>query len=228
MSRLIILALVLCIVVPASGQSIDTTRTISVTGVGEIQVVPDICVITAGVVLENPSPVKVMESLATKMNEIIKVLQQAGIKKENMTTSNLQLYPVYDYQEGRQILKGYRAVENITVKSDVKDAGKILGEVVKAGANNIVGIGFDYSRRDTLELSAIELAMRDARVKAEKSLTGTSYKIKGIKSINIQSVTPVIPFVRAETMAKAASFEVPVEEGEIKIQTSVFVVFSFE
>jgi hypothetical protein len=219
---------VLCIVVPASGQSIDTTRTISVTGVGEIQVVPDICVITAGVVLKNPSPVKVMESLATKMNEIIKVLQQAGIKKENMTTSNLQLYPVYDYQEGRQILKGYRAVENITVKSDVKDAGKILGEVVKAGANNIVGIGFDYSRRDTLELSAIELAMRDARVKAEKSLTGTSYKIKGIKSINIQSVTPVIPFVRAETMAKAASFEVPVEEGEIKIQTSVFVVFSFE
>lgn len=228
MRRLIILALVLCIVVPASGQSIDTTRTISVTGVGEIQVVPDICVITAGVVLENPSPVKVMESLATKMNEITKVLQQAGIKKENMTTSNLQLYPVYDYQEGRQILKGYRAVENITVKPDVKDAGKILGEVVKAGANNIVGIGFDYSRRDTLELSAIELAMRDARVKAEKSLTGTSYKIKGIKSINIQSVTPVIPFVRAETMAKAASFEVPVEEGEIKIQTSVFVVFSFE
>lgn len=228
MSRLIILVSVLCIVVPASGQSIDTTRTISVTGVGEIQVVPDICVITAGVVLKNPSPVKVMESLATKMNEIIKVLQQAGIKKENMTTSNLQLYPVYDYQEGRQILKGYRAVENITVKSDVKDAGKILGEVVKAGANNIVGIGFDYSRRDTLELSAIELAMRDARVKAEKSLTGTSYKIKGIKSINIQSVTPVIPFVRAETMAKAASFEVPVEEGEIKIQTSVFVVFSFE
>jgi len=227
-SRLIILVSVLCIVVPASGQSIDTTRTISVTGVGEIQVVPDICVITAGVVLKNPSPVKVMESLATKMNEIIKVLQQAGIKKENMTTSNLQLYPVYDYQEGRQILKGYRAVENITVKSDVKDAGKILGEVVKAGANNIVGIGFDYSRRDTLELSAIELAMRDARVKAEKSLTGTSYKIKGIKSINIQSVTPVIPFVRAETMAKAASFEVPVEEGEIKIQTSVFVVFSFE
>jgi uncharacterized protein YggE len=137
---------------------------------------------------------------------------------------------IYDYDKsGRQYLKGYRAQSNINVRCEVKDAGKILATIVNAGVNNINSINFDYSKRDSLELAAIELAVMDARTKAEKALSGTGYRVTGIKSINIQSETPVLPYTRTTTKATMEMMtEVPIEEGEIKIRTNIFVIFSFQ
>ena len=201
-----VLTAIILFVFPLSAQSMDTTRTISVNGVGEITVTPDICIISAGVISEGSEPEVVMNDLSLRMSKVLKALEFYGVKKQNIKTTSMQLFPIYDYEKsGRQYLK------------------------VNAGVNNINSINFDYSKRDSLELAAIELAVRDARTKAEKALSGTGYRITGIKSINIQSETPVLPYTR--TTAKATTemmTEVPVEEGEIKIRTNVFIIFSFQ
>lgn len=168
-----------------------------------------------------------MSGLSDKMSSILRTLAQLGVKKEKMKTANLQLEPIYEFQEEKQILKGFRASEDLVVSSPVKDAGKVLAAAVKAGVNRIGGILFDYSGKDSLQLTAIELAMKDARVKAERALAGSGYNIKGIKTINIQSSIPSIPLYRAETFAKSLN-EVPIEQGTMKISVSVFVVFNFE
>lgn len=228
MRRILLGVIVLVSLNTAYAQGVDTTRTISVTGIGEITVKPDICIISAGVVEEDADAVRVMGKLSQKMQQVINTLQNSGIKKENIKTTGLQLYPVYDYDpKGKQILKGYRAQENIVVKSNVKDAGNILKSIINAGINTISSIQFDYSKRDSIELLAIELAMKDARLKAERALISTPYKISGIKSINIQSETPVTPYTRAAKATFEVTSEVPVEEGEIKIRTNVFVIFTF-
>ncbi|MEO0229797.1 MAG: SIMPL domain-containing protein [candidate division WOR-3 bacterium] len=229
MKRFLPVSVLLIAINIAFAQAIDTTRTISVTGIGEIVVKPDICLISAGVLEEDTDAARVTEKLAQKMQQVIKTLQNSGVKKENIKTTGLQLYPVYDYDsKGKQILRGYRAQENISVKCDVKDAGNILKSIVNAGINTINNIQFDFSKRDSLEFVAIELAMKDARLKAERSIISTPYKISGIKSINIQSESTAIPYARTAKATLEVTSEVPVEEGEIKIRTSVFVVFTFQ
>lgn len=229
-SILKVLIVVVLFAYPLSAQSVDTTRTISVNGIGEITVTPDICIISAGVISEGSEPEMVMNDLSLRMNKVLKALEFYGVKKQNIKTTSMQLFPIYDYDKsGNQYLKGYRAQSNINVRCEVKDAGKILATIVNTGVNNINSINFDYSKRDSLELAAIELAVKDARTKAEKALSGTGYRITGIKSINIQSETPVLPYTR--TTAKATMemmTEVPIEEGEMKVRTNVFIIFSFQ
>ncbi len=208
-------------------QSQDTTRTITVNGVAEVEVIPDICTISLGVFVEDPDPVRAMSGLSDKMSSILRSLALLGIKKEKMKTANLQLEPIYEFQDEKQVLKGFRASEDLVVSSPVNDAGKVLAAAVKAGVNRIGGILFDYSGKDSLQLTAIELAMKDARVKAERALAGSGYNIKGIKTINIQWSIPSVPLYRAETFAKSLN-EVPIEQGTMKISVSVFVVFNFE
>jgi len=160
-------------------QSQDTTRTITVNGLAEVEVIPDICTISLGVFVEDPDPARAMSGLSDKVSSILRSLAQSGIKKEEVKTANLQLGPIYEFQNEKQVLKGFRASEDLVVSSPINDAGKVLAAAVKAGVNRIGGILFDYSGKDSLQLAAIELAMKDARVKAERALAGSGYNNKG-------------------------------------------------
>lgn len=53
--------------------------------------------------------------------------------------------------------------------------------------HRVNGVVFDYSNKDSLQLIGIEQAMKDAGTEAEKALSGTEYKVKGIRSINIHT-----------------------------------------
>jgi uncharacterized protein YggE len=211
----------------ATAQVTDTNHTISVTGNGSIAVTPDIAVITAGVFVEDLDPSKAMDGLSVKANAIVDALVNAGIKKEDIQTSNLALYPIYSYEKdtGKPILEDYRASESFTIKSKISDTGNIISAVSKNGANEIDGISFDASNRDSLKFDAIEAAMKDARATADAALKSTTYKITGIKTISTESSTPS-PIIY-KGMA-ADSTNVPVEGGTIDVNADVQVVFTFD
>lgn len=212
----------------ASAESDPTNHTITVTGEGSVEVVPDIALINFGVSFMDLDPQKAMDGLTTKANAIVKTLTDLGIAKEKIKTSNLSLYPVYSYnpQTGKSTLEGYRASESFVVEVSISDAGKTLSSVVKAGVSEIGGISFDSSNRDALKLKAIENAMKNATDKANASLKGSSYKITGIKSISIEQVNYPQPIFKTFTGQTEAS--VPVEGGTLKVQVNVNVVFNFD
>ncbi len=210
-----------------TAQDTGINHIISVTGNGSIAITPDVAVINAGVFVENMDPAKAMDGLAVKANAIVDAVLNAGVKKEDIQTSNLALYPIYSYEKdtGKPILEGYRASESFTIKSKIADAGKIISTVSKNGANEISGISFDASNRDSLKFDAIEAAMKDARSKADTVLKGTNYKVTGISTISVESSTPSPIFYKG--MA-ADSANVPVEGGTINVNADVQVVFTFD
>lgn len=211
-----------------TAQATDDTmnHTISVSGTGSISIAPDISYINFGVFVEDKDPQVAMDSMALKANKIVTALQKAGIKKEDIKTTNISLYPVYswDKETGKQNLEGYRASESFTVKTGLDTVGKILALVNANGANEISGISFDTSNKESLKLQAIEKAMEDARAKAEAALKGTNYKITGIKTIAVESSSPVYPVYKNI----AAAESIPVEGGTVSVDASVSVVFTFD
>jgi len=212
----------------AQAQDDPTNHTISVTGEGSVEVVPDIALINFGVSVQDKDPTNAMDLLSTKANAVISALTNLGIAKEKIKTSNLALFPVYTYdpQTGKSNLEGYRASESFTVETSIAMASKTLTAVVKAGINEISGIVFDASNKEDLKLSAIENAMKNARAKADASLKGTNYKVTGIKSISIESVNYPTPIYK--TLTGAAETNVPVEGGTLKVNVNVQVVFNFD
>lgn len=212
----------------AAAQSDEMNHTISVFGTGTVEVSPDIAYLNVGVTVESKDPTQAMDDLTIKANAIVEVLKKAGVRKEDIKTTGLSLYPIYSYNPdtGKRILEGYRASESFSIKAEISNAGKLLTIASKNGATDIQGIVFDVSNKEELKLKAIEVAMKDARAKADAALTGTSYKVTGIKTISIES-SPVYPVYR-DMLVKGAEANVPVEGGTIGVNANVSVVFIFD
>jgi uncharacterized protein YggE len=211
----------------ASADSVTTERTISVSGSGAVDVVPDIARVNFGVSLDDKDPSVAMSQLSVKVNAVLQSLGRIGVIKENIQTTNVSLYPVYSYDKdtGRQTLEGYRASESFSVKGKISSIGSILTAVTDSGVNEINGISFEASNTDQLKLDAIKLAMKDARAKADASIDGMGYQITGIKSISIESYSPVPVYKNIVGAGEAA---LPVEAGTISVQVNVSVVYTFE
>jgi uncharacterized protein YggE len=205
---------------------ITNERTISVSGTGTVQIAPDIALVNFGISVDNKDASMAMTMLSQKANAVLQSLSKIGVKKEDIQTTNISLYPVYSYDKdtGKQTLEGYRATESFNVKGAINDAGKILSTVSANGVNEINGISFDVSNKDQLKLDAIKLAMKDARAKADASIDGTGYNINSIKTISIEASSPV-PIYKSFA---GATENIPVEGGTINVQVNVSVVFTFE
>ncbi len=238
---LVVLALILSVVVvggrilPKGNASAEKTgslenHTVSVMGTGSVEAVPDVAYIHFGVQIEDKDPEKAMDNLAERAEKVMDVLKESGIKEEDIKTTNLSLSPIYrwDKETGKSILDHYRASEYFNVKCVIKDTGKIVGEVSKNGANIINGISFDVSNRNELKLEAIKDAMKDAKSKAEASLSGSGYKITGIKTISIEMNTPTPSPIYRNISNDVENATIPVQEGTLSIKATVSVVFSFD
>ena len=89
---------------------------------------------------------------------------------KNFQTSNFNVYPSdqYDPTTGQYIRRNY-AVDNtlyVTVR-DIANLGKLLDTTLRAGANNIYGITFDIQNKEAALAQARDLAIADAKAKAE-------------------------------------------------------------
>ncbi len=204
--------------------------TISVNGNGFVYVEPDTAVINAGISVYKINPKEAMATLSDKALSIVNKLKKHGIDKKNIQTSSLSLNPIYRYdkEKKRDILAGYRASELFTIKTEIKSAGNIIGDITQSGANSISGIYFTSSKFEQLKLNAIEKAVKDAHLKAESAIKDTHYKISGIKYISINSFYQPRGRYNSKSLSFSRASSIPIESGNIKIAASVHITYFFK
>ncbi len=214
-----------------AAESISLDHTITVSGSGTINVVPDIAKLNFGISVQKKTASEAMDTLSEKASNVIATLTNAGVKKEDIKTTSINLRPVYQWDKDsrKNVLIGYEASESFTVDSSIKKAGNLLTLAVNSGANKVYGISFDVSKKDALQNEAITKAMENAKKKAEASLKNTNYKITGIKTISIQSHN-YYPVIYRDLAGKSVenNVNVPVEGGSLTIKANVQVIFTFD
>jgi uncharacterized protein YggE len=175
--------------------------TISTTGSAEKEIPSDESIISLAVENTNANPNTARENNADKMNTIIDVLRQSGLSNENITTSNFQITPNYDYENSNydQIIS-YTALNKIELKTSASaNISKFIDLAVNNGANRVENIDFVISKK-TLDENSMELlkeAFRDAKLKAEILATEGNFTLAGVKKIDTSSqggYTPPVYF----------------------------------
>jgi len=157
--------------------------TVSVTGRGRIEYVPDTTNVTMGVRVDRAETGEAaLARLNDAMDKVFSAVQEIGIPKEDISTQNYSLYPEYDYIDGKSELAGYSANQSITVKikdvtEDSDTVSKVIEEASKAGANQIQGVAFETSRSDELKDQARLEAIVDARAKSETMAQALGVKL---------------------------------------------------
>lgn len=210
---------------PTSTIQPETTLTLS--GRGSVAREPDIATISLGVQIEAETASAAMTQQAERMNAVFAAVRAAGVADRDMQTSNLTLNPVYDYPNNqRPRLRAYNASNQIMIKvRDLKNLGKALDAVVKAGGNSINGVDFGIDKPESYQDEARIAAVKDATSRAELYAKAAGYRVKRIVTISENEFYAPQPMPMAIMARNADAEATPVAGGEVSLTATVSVTF---
>lgn len=203
---------------------------LSVSATAKAESVPDLAVVTVGVVSEGQTAQAVKDQSSNKMNQVISFIKQAGINDKDVTTSQFYVSPKYNYSNQQQTVVGYQANQTITVKvrnvdKSTQQLEKIVDGAVMNGANQIQGIDFSFENNEDLVQNAQKQAIIKARANAQQIANDAGLKLgRAVNVITSNSGDRPVPMYAAK-MALADSSASQIEAGSQDVFATVTVVF---
>jgi len=216
---------------PVGAASTDSqeTPTISVNGIAKVEVVPDMAAVSFVVETTQETASQAMAEVTKGANAVVEAVKDIVKDEKNIKTSNVSVYPWYDYTEKGTELLGYRAIVQISVKSSVEDLPSIIDEAFTAGATGMSGIAYEYSKTASVMDQLIKDAMADARHKAEVALSAEHATPGKLASVQIlESSTPIwrseASYSKdAQTMAQDINIMPGVQEVSVSVSVSYVI-----
>src|SRR5687767_548258 len=234
MKILIIAALALTVPTYAASQAAiaDQPPSIVVSGEGVVKVTPDQAWVRIGAESRSKNSKEAQQRNADVMTAVQQKIAALGIQKDAVKTVGVDLQPEFDYNNGRQTLRGYVARNTIEVRiDDFAKVGDVLDAAVASGATNVHGLRFDVKNRDNVEDQALARAVASGLVKAQTIAGAAKRSIDRVIRIEEQFVGDGGPrpmMERAAMSRMAADAPTPVEAGEIEIRAMVRVTVAIK
>ena len=219
---------------PAAAQQITQTiagTRLDLEATGEISRVPDIAIISAGVVSRTPTAGAALEDSAERMQRVIAALKHAGVADPDIQTSNVSLNPEYRYPENQSPqLVGYTASNNVTVRfRDIRTSGKIVDALVAQGANQINGPTLTIDKPEAALDEARSQAIAIGRARADRYARSLGMRIVRVVAVSEGGGGIVQPIpMYARVAAAPAPPSTPIEAGEQKLQVNVRMTFELQ
>lgn len=157
---------------------------LTVQGTGVVSLDPDTATITLGVKESADDVGEVQSMVNRKLSKVIERLRSMGIEDEDIHTASINIYEDYNYSDELPDERFYSASNNISVTlSDIENAGTYIDAVFEAGANIFSGIAFSASDTEAARKRALELAVQNAREKAEVLAAASGMAITGVTAV---------------------------------------------
>jgi len=209
------------------------TRTISVTGRGEISVDPDMATVVIGVQAEGEDSAQALDIASAATAAILARLDVEGVPAGDVRSGAIRLQPRYSQSvlsSGQQII-GYRAVNSVEVDvTDLDRLGGLLSALVGDGANRLDRVSFglqdpsaatDEARRRAVAeaIRLVNLYADAAGVTVGDVMSISEAGSNGYRALNAE------PVVMAEMAQSSPSYDVPVAPGKIEVNASISIVY---
>jgi uncharacterized protein len=220
-------ALPLSAMAEVTGPTVTGTR-LDIVAQGSVKRVPDIAIISAGVVTTARDAKSAMASNATAMARVLTALRGAGVADRDMATAQIGLNAQYRYVENQApIVTGYQANNSVTVRfRDIAKSGAILDALVAAGANQINGPTLTLDKPETAQDEARADAIKTARARAELYAKAAGLTVKRIVAISeMGSVSGPMPMAYARGAMMQAEAKSEVVPGEQDVGVTLNVTF---
>lgn len=221
---------------PAAAQQSTINQTIAgtrldVNATGEVTRVPDVAIISAGVVSRSTTATGALQDTANRMSRVLAALKRAGIEDRDIQTSNVSLNPEYRYVENQPPqLVGYTASNTVTVRfRDVRNSGKIVDALVAQGSNQVNGPTLSVDKPESALDEARNKAIAIGRARAELYARSLGLRVVRVVSVNESGgsypVPPPMPMYARADMAQAKT---SIEPGEQKLQVNLAMTFELQ
>lgn len=135
---------------------------------------------------------------------------------------------VYDYENGKQTLRGYRVVHLLQViNHQIDQTGVIVDTAVRNGANTVTNIEFNVQNPQIHYSQALAIALKDAQFKAAALTRDLGVTLNPVP-LSIQELGQTSPIIPLQTAMFAKSeAATPIQPGKLKITALLQVKFSY-
>lgn len=201
-------------------------------GTASVDAVPDIATLAIEVNVAAKDAATAKKQADERVAQYLSFLEQNQIAKKDISAANLRTQPDYDYQNGKSILKGYRAVRTVEVTLRQLDKlNSLLDGALKAGLNEIRSVSLGVAQPDAYKDKARKAAIDDAIHQAQALASGFNSKLGPVYSVRYHvsnyQPSPVVRMMKAAEAAPVSTQET-YEQPTIQFDDQVDVVFQLE
>lgn len=176
----ILLALVLTVLVPLALADSE----ICVNGKGEVYVPADKAFVSVGVQMALQNVEEAQKNVNERINTIRAKLLEAGIDGDDINTDNINIYAYTEFDDAGNEKTLYHVSSMLTVRvTDTDRTGEVIDIAFAAGANVLNGVTFTATETAEAEKEAMQLAVKNAREKAEILAEAAGLKITAVDKI---------------------------------------------
>jgi uncharacterized protein len=232
-----------------------TPNTISFSGHGEVNAVPDIANIYFTISKDGATVKEAQAGVAVVEKKALDLLKAKGVADKDIQTANASFNPKYEYRQAvcpsipmgagtagvtvspsspyycppnKQVITGYTASESITVKiRNTDNVGDIMQGLGTTGVSDLNGPNFAIDKEDVLKTQARKLAIDDAKAKAESLAKDLGVRLGKITSFSENGNYPIMYAQGAMMSDKAVSAPAPavIPKGQNTISSDVTITY---
>jgi len=224
MLNVILLILSLVVLIP---YSYANEGGIEVIGTEKVSVVPDMAKFSFSINDRGNILAQLKEKIDKKTASLVSLCKKLGIEKKNISSSEMSIYPQYNYETKKFI--GYEVSRDIKVTlNDLIKYSELLNGAIGAGITTIKRIELDIKDRSKLENKALGAAIDVARNKAEIIAKNSGVKLG--KVINVKEGSSPFEvgsydFMERSGQSPMAQQQGAFEPGEISVTATVVVKY---
>ncbi|MGD9386603.1 MAG: SIMPL domain-containing protein [Gammaproteobacteria bacterium] len=227
---LLALACVLSLPMPVMA---DDDPTVTATGIGHAEAVPDIAVLRFGVTSRQPTVEAGRDEVASSVARLIELARGFNLEDDHISTAALTVRPdtTWDPETRRQEQHGFVVSRQVMLKlMDLGQLGDLTERALGLGVTEASPASFDTSRRDELQAEALAAAARDARARATATAEALGAKVG--KPLHLETgggFAPPRPMMRAAMAdANEMSGGETYQPGLIRVEAAVTATFELE
>lgn len=212
--------------------------TLTMVGKGEASAVPDQLSFALAVKETRPELESALDVASRTTERVLASLTKYGVKRADVQTTGLSMYPVYDYHDyGPPTLRGYKVSQRARVLvTDLGQGGKAVSAAVGAGANavRVTDIKLQIGDTDAVLEKARDAAVDAATTKAEQYAAATGQELGDVLTLRevstaSRSALKQAPYnLRGTAPQSDAAAALPVRAGKDDLGVTVQVVWEFE
>ncbi|BBV64361.1 oxidative stress defense protein [Klebsiella sp. STW0522-44] len=200
-------------------------------GTASVDAVPDIATLAIEVNIAAKDAASAKKQADQRVAQYLSFLEQNGVAKKDISSANLRTQPDYDYQNGKSVLKGYRAVRTVEVTLRQLDKlNSLLDGALKAGLNEIRSVSLGVAQPDAYKDKARKAAIEDAIHQAQSLAAGFHSKLGPVYSVRYHvsnyQPSPMVRMMKAD--AAPVSAQETYEQATIQFDDQVDVVFQLQ
>lgn len=202
--------------------------TLTVRGTASVPAAPDEATVAITLSALRATPDEAYRVVAERAQTFGSLCDELGIEPAQRTTAGLTVQAEFEYVDGRNESRGFRATSRTQVR--VRDAAllsRFLEQAVAQADASVDGPWWTVDQDNPARLEACRQAARAARGKAEAYAEALGVTLAALQNASEPGVSGG-PFPRGAQSIDAAYAPIPVEPGEQLVSAAVELTYALE